>query len=134
VRGLIPELECKDSLDKRLDATQRNRERNTNSQEEGQHLLIEQEGKEEEEVIYVFISTTPDLILSQNQKKILDLRQGSKQRRMRRNVQLPIPSILFYLLAKHLPHVLCKDEIFRQTHKRKTSFRTYVPCPCRCQL
>jgi hypothetical protein len=134
VRGLVPELECEDSLDKRLDATQRNRERNTNSQEEGQHLLIEQEGKEEEEVIYVFISTTPDLILSQNQKKILDLRQGSKQRRMRRNVQLPIPSILFYLLAKHLPHVLCKDEIFRQTHKRKTSFRTYVPCPCRCQL
>jgi hypothetical protein len=70
VRGLVPELECKDSLDKRLDATQRNRERNTNSQEEGQHLLIEQEGKEEEEVILVFISTTPDLILSQNQKKI----------------------------------------------------------------
>jgi hypothetical protein len=133
VRGLVPEFECKDSLDKRLDATQRNRERNTNSQEEGQHLLIEQEGKEEEEVIYVFISTTPDLILSQNQKNILDLRQGSKQRRMRRNVQLPIASILFYLLAKHLPHVLC-NEIFRQTHKRKTSFRTYVPCPCRCQL
>jgi hypothetical protein len=71
VRGLVPEFECKDSLDKRLDATQRNRERNTNSQEEGQHLLIEQEGKEEEEVIYVFISTTPDLILSQNQKIFL---------------------------------------------------------------
>jgi hypothetical protein len=53
---------------------------------------------------------------------------------MRRNVHLPIPSIIFYLLAKHLLHVLCKEEIFRQTHKRKISFSTYVPCPGRCQL
>jgi hypothetical protein len=52
---------------------------------------------------------------------------------MRRNVQLPIPPILFYLLATHLMHVLCRDEIFRQIHKRKISFSTYVSCPGRCQ-
>jgi hypothetical protein len=79
-------------------------------------------------------SLLPQYWFSHKTKKNLDPRQGSKQRRMRTNVQLPIPSIIFYLLATHLLHVLCKEEIFRQTHKWKISFRTKLPCPGRCQL
>lgn len=50
-------------------------------------------------------------------------------------MQLPIPSILFYLLATHLPHVLCKKTKYldKPTKEKPRSARMFrVPAAANC--
>lgn len=85
--------------------------------------------------LYMFSSLLPQTWFSHKTKKNS---WPSTRKQAKKNEKKCAASNSFnsFLSSCYTPAAcaLQKDEIFRQTHKRKTSFRTYVPCPCRCQL